>query len=146
MKWYLGADHAGFALKQHLADVLRAAGDEVVDLGTHDLTSVDYPTFGEEVGRAVVADGSALGLIVCGSGIGISIAANKVHGVRAALCHDAFTAEMARRHNDANVLALGARVVGSGVAESALAAFRTAAFEGGRHQHRVDLLTALERA
>jgi ribose 5-phosphate isomerase B len=100
--------------------------------------SVDYPRYGADVGRRVVEDKGALGLVVCGTGIGISIAANKIMGVRAALCHDAFTAEMARRHNDANVMALGARVVGAGVAEGALMTFRATAFAGGRHERRID--------
>ncbi|MGE0398948.1 MAG: ribose 5-phosphate isomerase B [Kofleriaceae bacterium] len=143
MKWYAGSDHAGLPLKRALLAQLRALGDEVIDIGTDNETSVDYPEFGAEVGRRVVADNGTLGLVVCGSGIGISIAANKVPGVRAALVHDAFTAEMARRHNDANVVAMGARVVGVGVAEHALATFRSTAFEGGRHQRRVDQLNEL---
>jgi len=145
MRWYAGSDHAGLPLKQHLVAVLRQRGDTVEDLGTHDGASVDYPEFGAAVGRRVAADPEARGLVVCGTGIGIGIAANKVPGVRCAVVHDAFTAEMARAHNDANVIALGARVVGTGVAESAVAAFRAAAFEGGRHQRRVDQLGALER-
>jgi ribose 5-phosphate isomerase B len=144
MKWYAGSDHAGFALKNHLVAALRELGDEVVDLGTDDEASVDYPEFGVAVGRRVVSDPDAKGLIVCGTGIGISIAANKVPGVRAAVVHDSFTAKMARLHNDANVIALGARVVGTGVAEYALAAFRKTQFEGGRHQRRVDLITVLD--
>ena len=143
MKWYAGSDHAGLPLKQPLVAYLRSLGDEVVDLGTNDTASVDYPHFGAEVGRHVVAEAGTLGLVVCGSGIGISIAANRVPGVRCALVHDAFTAEMSRLHNDANVIALGARVVGAGVAEHALAAFRTASFEGGRHQRRVDQLETI---
>lgn len=145
MRWYAGSDHAGLALKQHLVGVLRGLGDTVEDLGTHDGASVDYPSFGAEVGRRVAADPEAYGLVVCGTGIGIGIAANKVAGVRCAIVHDAFTAEMARAHNDANVIALGARVVGPGVAESAVAAFRDAAFEGGRHQRRIDQLSELDR-
>jgi len=145
MKWYAGSDHAGLSLKKHLVAALRDLGDEVVDVGTNDEASVDYPDFGAEVGRRVVADPDARGLVVCGTGIGISIAANKIPGVRAALVHDSFTAEMARAHNDANVIALGARVVGAGVAENALATFRKTQFEGGRHQRRVDLLGALDR-
>ena len=145
MKWYAGSDHAGLGLKKHLVAALRELGDDVVDVGTTDEESVDYPDFGAEVGRRVAADPNARGLIVCGTGIGISIAANKVPGVRAALVHDSFTAEMARAHNDANVIALGARVIGPGVAESALATFRKTPFEGGRHQRRVDLLTALDK-
>ncbi len=145
MRWYAGSYHAGLPLKQHLVEVRRRLGDTVEDLGTHDAASVDYPTFGAAVGRRVAADPDAYGLVVCGTGIGIGIAANKVPGVRAAVVHDAFTAQMARAHNDANVIALGARVVGPGVAESAVAAFRDAAFEGGRHQRRVEQLAELER-
>jgi len=144
MKWYAGSDHAGLVLKRHLVAALRELGDEVVDVGTTDEASVDYPEFGGEVGRRVSADPHARGLLVCGSGIGISIAANKIPGVRCALVHDSFTAEMARAHNDANVIALGSRVVGAGVAEHALSTFRRTAFEGGRHQRRLDLLTSLE--
>jgi len=145
MKWFAGSDHAGLSLKKALVDALRAWGDEVEDLGTHDGASVDYPDFGAAVGRAVAGEGGdARGLIVCGTGIGISIAANKVAGVRAALVHDDYTAEMARKHNDANVIALGARVVGGGVAEQALRAFRDTGFEGGRHATRVAKIDALD--
>lgn len=146
MRWYAGSDHAGFPLKQHLVEVLRGLGDTVEDLGTDGLASVDYPTFGAAVGRRVAADPEAFGLVVCGTGIGIGIAANKIPGVRCAIVHDAFTAEMARAHNNANAIALGARVVGTGVAESAVAAFRAAVFAGGRHQRRVELLAELDRA
>ena len=144
MKWYAGADHAGVHLKKHLVAALRELGDEVVDVGTNDEGSVDYPSFGSEVGRRVAADPNARGLLVCGTGIGISIAANKIQGVRCALVHDSFTAEMSRAHNDANIIAMGARVVGQGVAEHALATFRKTPFEGGRHQRRVDLITELD--
>ncbi|MDX2091740.1 MAG: ribose 5-phosphate isomerase B [Kofleriaceae bacterium] len=144
MKWYAGCDHAGLPLKRHLVGVLRKLGDEVVDVGTHDDVSVDYPTYGADVGRRVAAEPGALGLVVCGSGIGISIAANKVPGVRCALVHDAFTAQMARLHNDANVVAMGARVLGIGIAEHALEAFRSTAFEGGRHARRVEQLSTLD--
>jgi len=144
MKWYVGADHGGFTLKQHLVAYLREQGDEVVDLGTDSETSVDYPSFGKAVGEKVAAEPGAYGLVACGTGIGIGIAANKVPGVRAAVVHDSFTAEMARAHNNANVIALGGRVIGPGVAESAVAAFRKAEFAGGRHQRRVDQLIALD--
>lgn len=144
MKWYAGSDHAGFALKQHLVAWLRALGDTVEDVGTHDEGRVDYPVYAAEVGRRVVAEPDALGLVVCGTGIGVSIAANKVRGVRCAVVNDAYTAQMARQHNRANVIALGGRVVGTGVAESALSAFRTSEFEGGRHQQRIDLISKLE--
>jgi ribose 5-phosphate isomerase B len=136
VKWFAGSDHAGLALKRQLIDFLKGLGDEVEDLGTHTDASVDYPDFGQAVARAVASAGGR-GLVVCGTGIGITIAANKVEGVRAALVHDDFTAKMARAHNDANVIGLGARVVGPGVAESALRTFRDTPFEGGRHAARV---------
>jgi ribose 5-phosphate isomerase B len=142
MKWIAGSDHAGLELKRALVAKLQELGDEVIDVGTHDTASVDYPTFGTEVGRRVVAE-NARGLVVCGSGIGISIAANKIHGVRCALVHDRYTAELARQHNDANVVAMGARVIGPGVAEDALLAFRTTEFLGARHAKRVGMLDAL---
>ena len=145
MKWFVGSDHAGLVLKRQLAELLRGLGDEVEDLGTTSDASVDYPDFGAAVGRAVVDAGADVrGLVVCGTGIGISIAANKIAGVRAALVHDPYTASMARAHNDANVLALGARVTGPGVAEAAVRAFRDTAFEGGRHAGRVGKISALE--
>lgn len=144
-KWFAGADHAGYLLKNQLVAALRALGDEVDDLGTFDEKSVDYPHYGELVGKAVAGSPGSRGLVVCGSGIGISIAANKVKGVRCALVHDTFTAEMARKHNDCNVVAMGARVIGPGVAEAALVAFRGTDFEGGRHQRRVDQLGTLDR-
>ena len=145
MKWYAGSDHAGVRLKRVLIDLLKGLGDEVVDVGTESEDSVDYPQFGAEVGRRVAAEPEARGLIVCGTGIGISIAANKIAGVRAAVVHDDFTAAAARAHNDANVIALGARVIGAGVAESALSVFRTTQFAGGRHQRRIDQLAALDK-
>lgn len=147
MKWFAGADHAGVALKRVLVAKLIELGDDVEDIGTHDETSVDYPNFGAEVGRRVAAAGvgTAFGLIICGTGIGISIAANKIRGIRSAVVHDAYTAQFAREHNNANVIALGARVIGPGVAESAVRIFRDTAFLGGRHQRRIDLLTALDK-
>ncbi len=147
MRWYVGSDHAGFSLKRHLVDVLRSLGDEVTDLGAENETAVDYPDYGAAVGRAVASSRSgALGLIVCGTGVGISIAANKVPGVRCALCTEAFTATAARAHNDANVLALGARVIGAGVAEACVRAFRDTSFEGGRHARRVAKINTLDDA
>jgi ribose 5-phosphate isomerase B len=143
MKWFAGSDHAGLALKLALVAKLRELGDEVVDVGTHDDKSVDYPDFGTEVGKRVVAEPGVLGLVTCGSGIGISIAANKIHGVRCALVHDSYTAELARQHNDANVIAMGGRVIGGGVAEAALVVFRSTAFLGDRHARRVDKLNKL---
>ncbi|HVE98711.1 MAG TPA: ribose 5-phosphate isomerase B [Mycobacteriales bacterium] len=140
----VAADHAGWRLKDVLAAKARAAGYDVTDLGTGSDDSVDYPDLGARLGQVVGAGDADLGVLVCGTGIGISIAANKVPGVRAAVVHDAFTAHYSRAHNDANVLCLGARVVGEGVAEAALAAFLGTDFEGGRHSRRVEKLSAIE--
>ena len=144
MKIAIGADHAGFELKNHLAECLREAGHRVEDLGTHSTDSVDYPDFSGAVARAVGGGDADRGLLVCGTGVGVAIAANKVDGVRAASCNDLFTAGMARRHNDANVLTLGARVVGPGVAEEITRIFFETAFEGGRHSRRVAKIHDLE--
>lgn len=141
----LGSDHAGYELKQHFVALLQGQGHEVLDLGTHSTESCDYPSFCAAVGRAV-RDGEAdFGVVMGGSGQGEQLAANKVHGVRAALCNDLYTARMAREHNDANVLSIGARVVGLGLAEEILELFRTTAFEGGRHARRVEQLMQIER-
>jgi len=139
-----GSDHAGFALKQLLAAQLADAGYEVLDLGTGDELPVDYPDFGAAVGRAVVAGRAELGVCVCGTGIGIAIAANKIDGARAAVAHDTTSARLAREHNDANVVCFGSRVVGPTVAADALQAFLAARFAGGRHQRRVDKIGILE--
>jgi ribose 5-phosphate isomerase B len=136
-RWIVGADHAGLELKNYLVNVLRNLGDEVEDLGTHSADSVDYPDYAAQVSRKVAA-GEGRGLLVCGTGIGMAMAANRVPGVRAAVVTDAFTARATRAHNDANIMAVGQRVIGAGVAEEALKAFRETAFEGGRHQRRVD--------
>jgi ribose 5-phosphate isomerase B len=143
MRIALGADHAGFSLKNQIADDLRAAGHEVIDLGTHSADRVDYPDFGAAVGRAVTDGTAELGVCVCGSGIGIGIAANKVPGVRAATVHDVTSAHLAREHNDANVVCLGERLTGADVAKEAVAAFVAARFEGGRHAGRVAKIDAL---
>jgi ribose 5-phosphate isomerase B len=144
VRWYAGSDHAGFGLKQQLVTLLRDLGDEVTDLGTDSLDSVDYPDYAASVGRHVAAERGSFGLLVCGTGIGVAIAANKIAGVRAATVTDWFTAQATRAHNDANVVAFGARVVGPGVAEAALRVFRDTPFEGGRHQRRVDKIRALD--
>jgi ribose 5-phosphate isomerase B len=137
MKILVGGDHAGLALKQPLVAFLRQRGLEVEDVGTHDPTSVDYPDYAHRVARGVRAGEAPLGLLVCGSGVGVSIAANRHEGVRAVVCSEPYSAAMARRHNDANVLCLGARVVGLGLAESIVVAFLDNEFEGGRHEKRV---------
>ncbi|HLW26355.1 MAG TPA: ribose 5-phosphate isomerase B [Kiloniellales bacterium] len=133
----LASDHAGFALKQVLAEHVRAQGYEVMDLGTHTPDSVDYPDYGTAMAEAIAKGAAEKGILVCGTGIGISIAANRHHAVRAALCHNSSTARLARQHNDANVLALGARIVGEEVAKDCVSAFLETAFEGGRHAGRV---------
>lgn len=139
----IASDHAGFALKNSLADHLRHSGHTVDDLGTHSAESVDYPDFGAAVGRAVAARRAQLGVCVCGSGIGIAIAANKIPGVRAATVHDVTSAHLAREHNDANVACFGERLIGPEVAKEALDAFVSAEFAGGRHQRRVDKIDSL---
>jgi ribose 5-phosphate isomerase B len=140
----IGADHAGFPLKEHLIPLLRAAGNEVVDLGTHSTESVDYPPICAGVGRMVRDGLGDVGIVIGGSGQGEQLAANKVRGVRAALCNDLYTARMAREHNDANVLSMGGRVVGLGLAEEIVALFLATPFAGGRHARRVAMLTDLE--
>jgi ribose 5-phosphate isomerase B len=140
----IGSDHAGFALKQHFIDVLRAGGHEVLDHGTDSTEPVDYPPICAAVGRTVRDGGADLGIVIGGSGQGEQLAANKVHGIRAALCNDLYTARMARAHNDANVLSMGGRVVGIGLAEEILATFLATPFEGGRHARRVEQLMQIE--
>jgi ribose 5-phosphate isomerase B len=135
-KLFVGSDHAGLDLKLELLGVAAELGYEVVDLGTHSSDSTDYPDYAHQV-SSVVARGEGLGLLVCGTGLGMSMAANRHRGVRAALCGDMFSAAMARKHNDANVICIGARVVGPGLAAEILRAFLSAEFEGGRHQRRV---------
>ena len=140
----IGSDHAGYLLKQHLIPLLTDEGHEVSDLGTDSEEPVDYPIYCSAVGRAV-RDGQAdLGIVVGGSGQGEQLSANKVRGVRAALCNDLYTARFARAHNDANVLSMGARVVGLGLAELILHTFLTTPFEGGRHAKRLAEISALE--
>ena len=141
----IGSDHAGFELKEHLITMLRAQGHDVADHGTHSTESCDYPPICADVGRTVRDGNADVGIVLGGSGQGEQLAANKVRGVRAALCNDLYTARMARGHNDANVLSMGARVVGVGLAEEIVATFLTTPFEGGRHQRRVDQLMALEQ-
>ncbi len=140
----LGCDHAGVQLKAQIAEYLASRGLAYRDYGTHDEASCDYPDYAQKVGEAVVRGEAERGILICGTGVGVSISANKIAGVRAALCSDTFTARMSRAHNDANVLCLGARVVGPGLAVDVVAARLDAAFEGGRHQRRVDKIRALE--
>ncbi len=137
MRLVIGADHAGVDLKDRLAQRLAEEGHEVDDVGTHGSDSVDYPDFASEVGRKVAQDPEALGILICGTGQGMAMVANKIDGVRAAVCSDVFSARMAREHNDANVLTLGARVIGVSTADEVVDAFLGARFAGGRHAERV---------
>jgi ribose 5-phosphate isomerase B len=145
MRIAIGADHAGYALKENLKDYLRQRGHEVRDLGTDSEEPTDYPPICAAVARAV-GDGEAeRGIVLGGSGQGEQIAANKVRGVRAALCHDLYTARMARTHNDANVLSMGARIVASEMARLILELWLQTEFEGGRHQRRIEQIAEIER-
>lgn len=143
MKIALGADHGGFELKEKIKSHLLGKGFEVLDLGTNSTASVDYPKFGHAVGHAVVNKDADFGIVVCGTGIGISIAANKVPGVRAALCTNTTIARLTREHNDANVLALGGRIVGDVLALEMVDIFLSTAFEGGRHSNRINSIEAI---
>ena len=133
----IGSDHAGFELKEHLKSFLAGQGHFVEDCGTYNEESVDYPDFAKKVAEAVAGGRFQVGFLMCGTGLGMSIASNKVPGIRAALCHDGFTARMAREHNDANVLALGGRIIGKGLAEEIATIFLTTPFSGDRHARRV---------
>lgn len=140
----IGSDHGGYELKQAVMKHLAERGVEYRDYGTYSSESCDYPDFGEAVGRAVASGECERGIVICGTGIGISIAANKVRGVRCALCGDCYSAEMTRRHNDANVLAMGARVLGEGLALKIVDTFLDTGFDGGRHTRRIEKLAAIE--
>ena len=144
MKVAFACDHAGFALKEAVIAHLKEMGHEVVDLGCYTPERVDYPAQGEKAARAVASGECALGVLICGTGIGISLAANRVHGIRAAVCSESYSAELTRRHNDANMIAFGARVVGEGTACAILDAFCGAKFEGGRHAQRVAMLDEIK--
>ena len=143
MRIALSADHAGFALKDELAQWLREAGHDVTDLGTNGPDSVDYPEFGAKLARAVASGEAERGIAVCGSGIGISIAVNRNPACRCARVDDPLSAQLAREHNDANVLALGGRLIGTDMARACVVAFLGGDFAGGRHQRRVDQLSQL---
>lgn len=140
----LGADHAGFPVKESIRKFLEENGYAVEDTGTWSEESVDYPDYARAVGERVAAKRSDYGILVCGSGIGVSIAANKVPGIRAALAHDVVTARLSREHNDANVLALGGRIVTADLAIEMVQAFLSTAYAGGRHQRRIDKITQIE--
>ena len=140
----IGSDHGGFALKEEIKAHLDEIGVAYKDYGTHSPESCDYPIYAEAVARAVVSGEVEKGILICGTGIGIGIAANKVKGIRAALCGDCYSAEYTRRHNDANILTMGARVTGGGLACKIVDTFLTTEFEGGRHARRVGLISDIE--
>ncbi|MHC4932776.1 MAG: ribose 5-phosphate isomerase B [Planctomycetota bacterium] len=144
MRIALGSDHAGFDLKSAIVVRLEAAGHRTVDMGCSSPESVDYPDYAAEVGRAVAAGEFERGILVCGTGVGIAMAANKIPGVRAAVVHDRFTAQMSREHNDANILCLGARVLDMQLALELAVYWLTVEFEGGRHERRVKKIGALD--
>ncbi len=140
----LACDHAGPALKEEIKALLTELGYTYRDFGTNTADSVDYPVYAARAARSVASGECECGIVICGTGIGISMAANKVRGIRCALCNDPLSAQLTRRHNDANMLALGARIVGSELAKEIVRAFLAAKFEGDRHRYRVDLITAIE--
>jgi ribose 5-phosphate isomerase B len=142
MRFYIATDHAGYNVKDFVKEYLESKSHEVIDLGPYSNDRVDYPDFAKKCAQKVVEDNGSFGILICGTGIGISVSANKVCGIRAALCHDSYTAAMSRAHNDANILCFGERVVGKGVIESMLDSFCDTPFEGGRHANRVKKIDA----
>lgn len=143
-KLYIGCDHAALHMKNDLVGYLNDKGYDVEDMGTYTPDRVDYPVYAEKVGRAVVSDKGSLGILVCGTGIGMSMAANKIKGVRAAAVSEVYSAILTRQHNDANVLCIGARVIGIETAKMIVDGFLTAEYEGDRHAKRVEMIMALE--
>jgi ribose 5-phosphate isomerase B len=136
-KFYIATDHAGYAIKDYVKEVVTSLGHEIVDLGPDSADRVDYPDYAKKCANAVLEDKGSFGILICGTGIGISISANKIPGIRAALCHDHYTAKLTREHNDANILCFGERVVGKGVIADMIEVFASTEFEGGRHATRV---------
>ncbi|MBN4050667.1 MAG: ribose 5-phosphate isomerase B [Alkaliphilus sp.] len=145
MKIAIGSDHGGFELKEHILNYLLSHGYNVDDFGTDSLESTDYPIFALNVSKSVANKTHDRGIVICGTGVGISIAANKVRGIRCALVSDCFSAKATRQHNDTNVLALGGRVIGKGLAEEIVDIWINTEFEGGRHNRRIDLITDIEK-
>lgn len=144
MRIAIGSDHVGLGLKLYIAAYLRSKGHDVTDYGATGEERTDYPLYGYAVGQAVVSGSFDLGVLICGTGVGICIAANKVKGIRAAVCSEPYSARLSRQHNDANIVAFGSRVVGQAIAEMIVDEFISARFEGGRHQRRVDMISNIE--
>lgn len=145
MKIVIASDHAGFFLKEKIKDFLQKEGHEVLDMGTYSSVSVDYPEYGFKAVEKLLKGEAERGILICGTGIGMSIIANRFPGIRAALCHEPFSAQMARRHNNANVLVLGGRLVGDGMAVEIVRVFLTTEFEAGRHERRILLIDELSQ-
>ena len=141
----IASDHAALDMKKTVMELLTEMGLEYTDFGTYTTDSCDYPVFGARAAKAVASGQCEKGILICGTGIGMSLAANKVEGIRCVACSEPYSAEMSRRHNDANMIAIGARVLGTGMAKLILRTWLTTPFEGGRHQRRVDMLMAIER-
>ncbi len=146
MKIAIGNDHIAVALKEHIKAYLLTKGYEVVDVGTNRNERTDYPIYGKRVADLVVSGECDYGVLICGTGVGISLAANKVRGIRAVVCSEPYSARLSRQHNDANIVAFGARVIGNATAEMIVDEFLTARYEGGRHQKRIDMITEIEDA
>lgn len=144
MKIGIGNDHSALEMKAEIIDLLKEKGHEIIDYGTDSSESCDYPVYGEKVARAVAAGEVDQGILICGTGLGMALAANKVKGIRAAVCSEPFTAKMARAHNNCNILSFGARVIGPELAKMIVETWLDTEFEGERHQRRVDLITAIE--
>lgn len=144
MKIGIGCDHVGYELKGKVTEHLRELGYEVVDFGTNSSERTDYPIYGEAVARAVASGACEKGILICGTGVGISLAANKVHGIRAVVCSEPYSALLSRRHNDTNILAFGARVVGADLALMIVDAWLSGVYEGGRHAKRVQMIADIE--
>ena len=145
MKIAIGNDHTAVQMKNHIKNYLEERGHEVVNFGTDSEERCDYPVYGKKVAEAIVKGECERGILICGTGIGISLAANKVKGIRAAVCSESYSARLTRQHNDANIIAFGARVVGEATAEMIVKEFINTEYEGGRHQRRVDMISAIEQ-
>lgn len=144
MKIAIGNDHVAVDMKNHIVAYLEEKGYELINYGTDSAERCDYPVYGEKVARAVASGECDFGILICGTGVGISLAANKVHGIRAVVCSEPYSAKLSRQHNNTNIVAFGARVIGNATAEMIVDAFLTAEFEGGRHAKRVDMISAIE--
>lgn len=145
MKLVVGSDHVGLPLKRHLIEYLKQQGHEIIDVGADSEERTDYPIYGCKAAQLVISGEADYGVLVCGTGVGISFAANKVNGIRAVVCSEPYSAYMARLHNNANMVSMGARVIGEAVAEQIVDAFLKTDYEAGRHQRRIDMLSEIEK-